>query len=193
MKKILLVVTLALTTLTVSAQEDSKFTLKAGVGLSSVVGSDANSTKTTFSYKVGIAYDLGLSENFSIIPGLEYAAKGFKSDVIDGNIGMSYLQVPIFAAYKIPVSDAMKIAIKAGPYVAYGLFGSDIEWNTGGKTNIFDSDGGYDRFDAGVIAGLTLDFDQFIIGAEYSRGLIKLDSDYSQYNQAFGIVFGYKF
>lgn len=50
-----------------------------------------------------------------------------------------------------------------------------------------------DRFDAGVIAGVSLDFDQFMIGAEYSRGLKKLDSDFSQFNQAFGIVFGYKF
>ncbi len=192
MKRIFAVVALALMILTVSAQEDSKITVKAGVGLSSVVGSDAD-TKTTFAYKVGASYDLGLSENFFIIPGVEFATKGFKSDAVDGNISMSYLQIPIFAAYKFPISDNMKLAIKAGPYVGYGLFGSDIEWYGGGKTNIFDSDGGCDRFDAGVIAGVSLDFDQFMIGAEYSRGLKKLDSDFSQFNQAFGVVFGYKF
>ncbi len=192
MKKFFAVVALALMTLTVSAQEDSKFTVKAGVGLSSVVGSDAN-TKITFSYKVGLSYDLGLSENFSIIPGIEFATKGFKSDVIDGSISMSYLQVPIFAAYKFPISDNMKLAVKAGPYVAYGLFGSDIEWKGGGKTNIFDSNGGYKRFDAGAIAGISLDFEQYMVGFEYSRGFTKLDSNYSQFNQAFGLVFGYKF
>lgn len=192
MKKIFAMVALALTTLTMSAQDDSKFTIKAGVGLSSIVGSDAD-TKTTFSYKVGASYDLGLSESFSIIPGVEFATKGFKSDVIDGNISMSYLQVPIFAAYKFNISDGMKLAIKAGPYVSYGLFGSDIEWYAGGKTNVFDSDGGYNRFDAGAIAGVSLDFDQFMVGVEYSRGLTKLDSDFSQFNQAFGVVFGYKF
>lgn len=192
MKKILTMVTLALMTLTLSAQEDSKITVKAGVGLSSVVGSDAD-TKTTFAYKVGVSYDFGLSENFSIIPGIELATKGFKSDVVDGNVSMSYLQVPIFAAYKFSISDNMKLAIKAGPYVGYGLYGSDIEWYGGGKTNIFDSDGGYDRLDVGAIAGISLDFDQFMIGLEYSRGLKKLDSDYSQFNQAFGVVFGYKF
>lgn len=192
MKKILVVVTLALMTLTLSAQEDSKITVKAGVGLSSVVGSDAD-TKTTFAYKVGASYDFGLSENFSIIPGIELATKGFKSDAVDGNISMSYLQVPIFAAYKFSISDNMKLAIKAGPYVGYGLYGSDIEWYGGGETNVFDSDGGYDRFDVGAIAGISLDFDNFMIGVEYSRGLKKLDSDFSQFNQAFGVVFGYKF
>ena len=192
MKKLLAVVALALMTLTMSAQEDSKITVKAGVGLSSVVGSDAD-TKTTVAYKVGISYDLGLSEKFSIIPGVELSTKGFKSDVVDGSISMAYLQVPVFAAYKFPISDNMKLAIKAGPYVSYGLYGSDIEWYDGGKSNVFDSDGGFKRFDAGVIAGVSLDFNQFVIGAEYSRGLTKLDSDYSMFNQAFGVVLGYKF
>ena len=142
-------VALAFTTLTMSAQEDSKWTVKAGMGMSSIVGSDAD-TKSVISYKAGISYDLGLSEKFSIIPGLEFVTKGFKSDAIDGNISMSYLQVPIHAAYKFSISDNMKLSVKAGPYVAYGLFGSDIEWYGGGETNVFDSDGGYNRFDAGV-------------------------------------------
>lgn len=192
MKKFIAMVALALMTITVSAQEDSKITVKAGVGLSSVVGSDAD-TKTTFSYKVGVSYDLSLSENFSIIPGVEFATKGFKSDAVDGSISMSYLQVPVFAAYKFPLSDNMKLAIKAGPYVSYGIFGSDIEWSDGEKNNVFDSDGGLDRFDAGVIAGVSLDFNEFQIGVEYSRGLKKLTSDFSQFNQAYGVVFGYKF
>lgn len=185
-------VALALTTLTMSAQEDSKFTVKVGGGLSSVVGSDAD-TKTIFSYKVGASYDWGLSEHFSIMPGLEFATKGFKSDGIDGNISMSYLQIPIFAAYKFNISDGKKLVVKAGPYVSYGLFGSDIEWYDGSSTNIFDSDEGFDRFDAGIIAGVSFEFNQFVVGLEYSRGLKKLDSDYSEFNQAYGIVFGYKF
>ena len=192
MKKLLAVVALALMTLTVSAQDDLKVTVKAGVGLSSLVGSDAD-TKTTIAYKVGVSYDLGLSKNFLIIPGVELSTKGFKSDAVDGRISMSYLQVPIFAAYKFSVESDVKLAIKAGPYVSYGLFGSDIEWYDGDKTNVFDSDGGYKRFDAGVIAGVSLDFGQFAVGAEYSRGLSKLDSSVSQFNQAFGLVLGYKF
>lgn len=192
MKKIFAVVALALMTLTVSAQEDSKITVKAGVGMTSVVGSDTEEDKSIVSYKVGVSYDLGVSENFSIIPGLEYVNKGFKEDGIDGNINMSYLQIPIFAAYKLPLSDNMKLAIKAGPYVSYGIFGSDIEFYGGGSINVFDSDM-FDRFDVGAIAGVSLDFDQFMVGLEYSRGLKKLNSDVSAFNQAFGIVFGYKF
>lgn len=191
MKKLLLMVAIALTTLTMSAQEDSKWTVKAGIGLSSVVG-EAN-TDAVFAYKIGVFYDYGISEEFSIIPGIEYASKGFKAKSITGNISMSYFQIPIFAAYKFNISDNMKLVAKAGPYVAYGLFGSDILWDGGTETNIFDSDTGYKRFDMGIIAGVSLDFDQFTVGIEYSRGLTKLDSQYKQYNQAYGLTFGYKF
>lgn len=193
MKKFFTMVAFAIVTLTMNAQDDSKITLKAGVGLSSVVGSDAD-TKTTFAYKIGASYDINVAGDFYVIPGIEFATKGFKSDNIDGNISMSYLQVPVFAAYKFKISDGMKLAVKAGPYISYGLFGTEIEWYDGGSTKIFDSDnGGFNRFDAGIIAGASLDFNQFMVGIEYSRGLTKLDSDFSQFNQAFGVVFGYKF
>ena len=106
---------------------------------------------------------------------------------------MTYLQVPVFAAYKFSIDGDVKLAIKAGPYVSYGLFGSDIQCDGGEETNVFDSDWGYKRFDAGVIAGAQLECDEYVLGVEYSRGLSKLDSSVSQFNQAFGIVFGYKF
>ena len=69
MKKLLAVVALALMTLTMSAQEDSKVTVKAGFGLASVVGSDAD-TKTTVAYNVGSSYDLALSEQLFILHGV---------------------------------------------------------------------------------------------------------------------------
>ena len=189
MKKVLLMVALALTTLTMSAQEDSKFTAYAGLGLSSLAGSDAEADNL-FSYKVGLSYDWSISENFSIIPGVELANKGFKVDYVEGNIDKFFLQVPIFAAYKFNVSDNMQLALKAGPYLAYGLFGSDIEWDYGDTENIFD---GHERFEAGLVAGASLDFEQFTVGIEYSRGLTKAISDAKIYSQGFGVTFGYKF
>lgn len=183
---------LALSTLTVSAQEDSKFTFEIGAGLSKVVGSDAN-TKMNFSYMIGATYDFALSENFYIVPGLELINKGFKSDAIDGAVNMYYLQVPILAAYKFNIAENIKLAIKAGPYAAFGAFGNDIKFSNGKKVNVFDSDGGFKRFDAGLKAGVAVEVSQFVIGAEYSRGFLKLDSNYKQYTQVFGLVLGYKF
>lgn len=193
MKKFLIMVVFALTTLNISAQEESRFNFNAGIGMSSVVGSDAD-TKLTIAYKVGLTYDLKAAENFYVIPGIEFVAKGFKSDNVNGTVNMSYIEVPIVAAYKFNIADGMRLVIKIGPYAAYGIFGSDLEfYNNGKKINIFDKDDGLKRFDAGALGGIGLEFEQFTIGAEYSRGFIKLDSNYTQYNQAFGLVFGYKF
>lgn len=192
MKKVFLLVMLALSTLTVSAQEDSKFTFEIGAGLSKVVGSDAD-TKMNFSYMIGATYDLALSENFYIIPGLELINKGFKSDYIDGAVNMYYVQVPILAAYKFDIAENIKLAFKAGPYAAFGAFGNDIQFYNGKTINVFDSDGGYKRFDAGVKGGIAVEVSRFVIGAEYSRGFLKLDSNFKQYTQVFGLVLGYKF
>lgn len=182
-------VALALTTLTMSAQE-SKFAVNAGVGFSGIAGSDADGCDNIISFKAGLSYEFGLSESFSVIPGVEFVSKGYSEEAIDGDIRMTYLQIPVFAAYKFSVSDNMKLAIKAGPYASYGLFGSDIEWDYEETTNVFDA---FEKFDAGVIAGLSLEISDFVIGAEYSRGLTKLDSELKAYNQTFGLTFGYKF
>lgn len=189
MKKILIVAVLALSALSMSAQ-DSKLMFKAGFGLSTLAGSDADGEKNAFAYKIGLTYDLSLSESFSILPGLELVNKGTKEDGVEGTINLLYAQIPVLAAYKINVGDEAKVVIKAGPYAAYGVVGSDIEYDYGDKVNAFDV---CERFSAGVLAGISYDFGQFSIGAEFSRGLTKAIKDVKAYNQAFGLTFGYKF
>lgn len=193
MKKILMMVVLALTTLTMSAQDEKKFTIYAGLGMSGQTGSDADGVKDAFAYKIGANYDVAISESFSIIPGVELANKSEKIDGIDGTINKFYLNIPILAACKISVSDGMKLAVKAGPYIGCGLFGSDVEFYGSDETiNVFDKDV-YNRFDAGLQAGVSLDFDSFTVGLEYTRGLAKLGSDYKGYNQGYGLTVGYRF
>lgn len=181
---------LAFTALSMSAQEDSKFSAYVGVGLSNVVGSDAKLFSGALSYKVGFCYDGSISNSFSVIPAIEFANKAVKHDNIYGTVNRFYVQVPILAAYKFNLSDNTNLAIKAGPYVGYGAFGSDIEWYGGGTTNIFDE---IERLDAGIRAGLSVDFSQFTVGVEFSHSFTKVLEDYSAYNQGFGATFGYKF
>jgi len=176
--------------LNVSAQEDSKWSVKVGAGLSTLVGSDTDGAKNSFSYKVGIGYELGISESFAIEPALMLSNKSFKAESIDGAINRYCVELPVLAAFKIALNDEMKLIINAGPYVAYGLFGSDIDWYDGEKTNIYDE---YERFEAGAQAGVKVAFDCFEIGAEYNRAFTKAASGYKQYTQGFGLTFGYKF
>lgn len=196
MKKLFTLVVLALATLTINAQSDKKFTVKVGLGSSSMVGSDSKAYDAAFAFKVGVTYDWALTENFYIIPGLELADKAVKNDpFFKGRVDRFYLQVPISAAYKFNLSDNTKLTLKAGPYLAYGIDGTTAD------KYILDAHFHYDifsddfcrRFDAGVLVGAQVELSRFVLGAEYSRGLTKQNSDFSAYNQAWGVVLGYKF
>ena len=190
MKKFLVLMALVCAVLNVSAQEDSKWSVKIGAGLSSWTGSDAENVDNAFSYKVGVGYDLNISESFAIEPALMLSNKSVKIGGIDGTINRYFIEVPVLAAYKIALNDNMKLIINAGPYAGYGVFGSDIEWDGGETTNVFDD---CDRFEAGLQAGVKVAFGIFEVGAEYTRAFTKCSSDYKQYTQGFGLTFGYKF
>lgn len=193
MKKILVLMVLVCAVLSVNAQEDSKWSVKLGAGLSTWAGSDTDNCKNAFSYKVGVGYEFEISESFAIEPAVMLSNKSIKFGGVEGTINRYFAEVPILAAYKIALNDDMKLIINAGPYAAYGIFGSDIEWDGGEKINIFD-EGECDRFEAGIQAGVKVAFNVFEIGAEYTRAFTKATGgDYKQYTQSFGLTFGYKF
>jgi len=50
MKKILILMALVCAVLNLSAQEDSKWSIKVGAGLSSLAGSDTDGAKNAFAY-----------------------------------------------------------------------------------------------------------------------------------------------
>ncbi len=193
MKKIFTMVVLALTTLSMSAQEDSKLTITAGVGMATLAGDDTDGVDSKIAFKVGATYDFNISENFAIVPGAELLCNGYKLDGIDGDIHTYTLKVPVLAAYKFNISDNFDLSVKAGPYLAYGLFGSDIEFYGSGTYNVYDDEMGGERLDAGIVAAVSADFGKWSVGLEFSRGFLKAIEDTKAYNQVYGVTVGYKF
>ena len=199
MKRFLTIAALAFAVLTASAQREPKLTIKAGVGLTSVVGADAD-TKLTIAAKAGVSYDVKLYKGLYVIPELDFALKGFNPDGVnyitfDKVVHMAYLQAPVMVAYKFRLKNNGNIVVKAGPYFACGLFGSKAEisgWGFNKTVDVFDEDYGFRRFDVGIGTGLAYERDHFTIGFEYSRGLRRLDPDFRLFNQTFGITLGYR-
>ncbi len=190
MKKILSFTMFILMAMTIVAQE-SGFTLKGGIGLSSIVGDHSEGSKSAFSYKIGVGYEHTISENFAIEPSLILVNKGFKFEGGDGTCKRFYVELPVLASYKFSLGNDTKLAINAGPYVAYGLLGSDIEWfDIGRTTNIFDS---CERFEAGAQIGAKVIFGIYYVGAEFSRAFTKTIKNSKTYNQGIALTFGYSF
>ena len=177
------------TVLNVSAQEDSKWTWKVGVGISNLAGSDNTGFKTAFSTKLGVGYQFAVSESFSIEPAVMLNNKAFKIEGFSGNITRYFLEIPVLAAYKTNLNDNCQLIINAGPYVAYGAFGSEIE-EDGVKINVFDV---CERFEAGVQAGAKVAFGRMAVGVDFNRAFTKSMKDIKVYSQVIGLTFGYKF
>lgn len=222
MKRIFTLACVAMLTLCASAQVT--FNAKLGGGMSWAPMSekgevDAFDNKGLFVGKVGFGAEIPVSQNFSVMPSLELAMKGGKYESKDDNetisdkLNVTYLQIPVMAAYRLSLNDRLNMTLKAGPYFAYGLSGNmkiteDI--NNGTKTEKIDifsdkeMDGkAADRFDVGGILGVDFEYHRFVVGAElecgftdmYKRTYTEEDWNYSVKikNLAAYVTVGYKF
>jgi hypothetical protein len=158
-------------------------------------------------------------EGFYIIPAIRLVTKGANLTANHSQGGQAeytrrldvrYLEIPVSAAYKIPVSFG-RITVGAGPYAAYGMCGNNRlqVYNTVGtvvSTNDYDVEfsrhvnkGIYpgtrlNRWDVGgqVIAGV--EFNNLImVGLHYSRGIRNLDLSGNSMirNSSMGVSIGY--
>ena len=105
MKKLLLATFLF--ALVLSANAQIKFGLKAGINLPNFISNDANGNKLDskmgFGFHVGGVLDYGLSESFSVQPGILFSSKGAKSSTPDTYTGktlnetitINYIEIPL--------------------------------------------------------------------------------------------------
>ena len=119
-------------------------------------------------------------------------------------VNQSYLQLPIYGAYKIEVVPGTKIVFNAGPYLAYGIGGQtkvsgDIaifdEIATGdGNTDTYGTDGFLKRFDFGLGAGVGAEFGNIVATIRYELGLVNIGQDGLDYkNRNAALILGYRF
>jgi len=181
-------------------------------------GSDEGfDNKGLFVGKVGFGAEIPVSQNFSVMPSLELAMKGGKYEAkddeesISSKLNVTYLQIPVMAAYRLSLNDRLNMTLKAGPYFAYGLSGNmkttvDInDYTVTEKADIFSDKemGGKaaDRFDVGGILGVDFEYHRFVVGAELECGftdMYKASDSSDNYsvkikNLAAYVTVGYKF
>lgn len=204
MKRLLSFVCVAMLTIAASAQ--ITWNVKAGGGIATLWGSDADNSKPHFVAKAGLGVEKPLSPNFSLMPSLEIAWKGFKYEEkgydygygmssldLDFIIDMLYIQVPVLAAYRISPSNDWNITVKGGPYVAYSIYDHykvSNELGSASGSNELD----VNKFDAGINAGIDFEYHRFVFGVEAEIGFFSLAKNDSKINNlAFYATIGYKF
>lgn len=152
----------------------AQFGVKGGVNFSNMYTDDVDDENVLTSFNAGVYVNLPVSDLFSIQPEVLYSRKGaeLRYDNVfatgSAKFNLNYIEVPVLL--KINVTENFNI--HAGPYFAY-LIDSKI---TNESDGIFDFESNFDnddfnKFDAGIAAGIGFDFESFSIGARYSYGL----------------------
>ena len=199
--------------LTIAASAQITWNAKGGFGVATCYGwsseyvEDAEmSKKAHLVGKVGVGIEYPLTSNWSLMPSLELAWKGAKYEfeekgwVDKSTLDFTYVQVPIVAAYRMNLTDAWNLTLKAGPYFAYAI--SDkftVEYEYTGDSSFPGSSGSESgsadikKFDAGLDVGVDFEHHRFVFGVEAELGFMELESYAKAKNLAFYATLGWKF
>lgn len=192
MKKLFALICMGLFIATASAQ--ITWNAKGGLGLAKCTGD--LETKGKFVAKAGVGIEKAFSPNWSLMPSLEIAWKGFEYEEEYGDYSetgdMFYIQLPVLAAYRMNLNDSWNLVLKAGPYIACGLFG-DFSASGGGESETIDIFDVAERLDIGLDFGVDFEHHRYVIGAEYEFGLTSITQEGDIKTSAFYVTVGYKF
>lgn len=166
-------------------------------------------------FNVGVAVEFPIVRSFYINTGLFYTTKGFKNEVSEDDwsykqtANAGYLELPIYASYRLNFAEESQLQVNFGPYFAYGVNGKfkveetdEPDW----ECDLFgvadeDSDEdkmGLKRFDCGLGVGLGYTFHKIYLGINYQFGLVNI-ADKKEWGNAkiknnnFNISIGYNF
>ena len=202
MKKLYLLVLCVLSAMLVNAQRPM-WNVKLGLGASSWMGDGFGSSKSLFNQRIGV--DIPLTGWVSFQTGLNWTSKGAKYSLLGDTkqtVNQNYFEMPILAAFHIGTPKNFDVVIAGGGYIGYGVVGKtehktdDVtsSWATFNdaclnNVKIWD---GLRRFDAGIQAGVNLDFRHYLVGVEGEFGLARMWKNGPR-NLAIFATVGYKF
>lgn len=179
--------------------------VKLGLGASSWMGDGFGSSKSLFNQRIGVGVDIPLTGWVSFQTGLNWTSKGAKYSLVGDTkqtVNQNYFEMPILAAFHIGTPKNFDVVIAGGGYIGYGIVGKTEQkaddvtssWATFNdaclnNVKIWD---GLRRFDAGIQAGINLDFRHYLVGVEGEFGLARMWKNGPR-NLAIFATVGYKF
>lgn len=200
MKKVLL--TLLLGMFAIAGFSQPRWDVKFGMDFGNMTQMDDSKALPGFTLGVGMDYEF--NEHWAFQPGLMITSKGFKMKEMGEKYTARpiYLDIPLTAAYKFPITNNVKFVINAGPYLAIGL-GGKAKWHidNAGSEKMFKDDGmDWKRFDLGIQWGVGVELgEHYLVNFTGQNGFItpyhfedNYDGDKPR-NMNFAIGVGYRF
>lgn len=183
--------------------------VQGGLNLANITNNKNGNTEknnTLPSFNTGLMYRFGLSHDFDLETGLLFTGRGSKAetyfngkaDYVKTRFNPYYLEMPLNALFKLPLSKSANLVFSAGPYAAIGIAGkstreskvgplytsstSNIKFSNDDPLTSEQEDAAYDklkRFDFGLNAGVALELRPVYIKAGFGLGLTKINSTQS--------------
>lgn len=161
--------------------------VKAGIGSSLITGLPGDKDGG-LSYRIGATLDWYINRTISINPELRVnhcstTVRGYYgSEQIDKAkfpLSLDYLELPVHAAFNIPIGGKCRLLFKTGPYVAYGLMGktsvemqnSDFKQKMPGSLFSYGCDYGGIAYSSNKKSYALPKFKRWDYGVSYSMGL----------------------
>lgn len=158
-----------------------RFGIKGGFNLSNLYTDNVDDNNILLGINAGIFAKMPVNSFVAIQPEVLFTTKGaelvYNNAFVDGTarFRLNYIEVPVLLVLNITNS----INIQAGPYLAYLIDGKVSNESNGGSfdfENNIDTDD-FNKIDAGLAAGLGINFDKITIGARYNYGLTKVGKE----------------
>lgn len=181
--------------------------LRAGLSSSKQYATDFHADQdAVLGWQAGVAVDVNIIRSFSVNTGLMLIKRGWKNTYSDNRGSLEttdnamYVELPLLASYRMPLSDQAEFQLNLGPYFAYGIGGKRKTTNSfqaGGDYEIdcFDSTLGCKHMDCGISVGVAFTFLHFYAGVNYERGLVNTwePANYKYQNGCIALNLGYNF
>jgi hypothetical protein len=156
----------------------TEFGVKGGFNMSNLYNGDADDNNILYGFNAGVYATLPISDFVAIQPEILYTTKGaeLKYDNAfasgEAKFKLNYIEVPLL----VRVNITKNFNVQAGGYASY-LVSSKVK-GTGDVE--FEEDVDTDdlnKFDAGIAAGVGVDFNPISVGLRYNYGLTKVGKD----------------
>jgi hypothetical protein len=178
---------------------ETEFGIKGGVNMSNLYTEDADDENVLFGFNAGVYATLPVSDFVAIQPELLFTTRGSELEYNnplggDNQINkfkLNYIELPLL----VRVNVTKNFNIHAGGYASYLVNSKVTGEGPVDFENEFDTDD-FNKFDAGLAAGVGLDFNPISVGVRYNYGLTTIvkdgDDDSDVKNSNLSLYISYK-
>jgi hypothetical protein len=160
--------------------------LEAGANFSNFIGSDLTKVSTANDSKLGFVGGgflcLNFGTSFGIRPEVLYEQKGNAISGTTTTTEVDYVEVPVLLKFSLG-TPAINPAILIGPSFSWNTVATS---SSGTISNVSSSD-------IGLVGGLEIDIDKFLVSGRYELGLQNVAQNTNVQNGTLTFLAGYSF